>query len=159
MSDSLRLHELQHGGPRCLSLSPRVCANSCSLSQWCYLTISSSVTPSSPVFNLLQHQGLSQWVSSLRQVAKVLEFAEERISRLELNEVKSLSHVRLFEAPWTVVCQASLSFIISQSLLRFMFTESVMLSDNLILGHPLLLLSSVFPKIFLCRFAYLEHFI
>ena len=101
MSDSLRLHELQHGGPHCLSLSPRVCANSCSLSQWCYLTISSSVTPSSPVFNLLQHQGLSQWVSSLRQVAKVLEFAEERISRLELNEVKSLSHVRLFATPWT----------------------------------------------------------
>ena len=26
-------------------LSPRVCSNSCSLSQWCYLTISSSATP------------------------------------------------------------------------------------------------------------------
>ena len=26
------------------SLSPRVCSNSCPLSQWCYLTISSSVT-------------------------------------------------------------------------------------------------------------------
>ena len=63
--------------------------------------------------------------------------------------IQSLSHVRLFETPWTVACQASLSFIISQSLLRFMFIESVMLSDNLILC----------PKIFLCRFAYLEHFI
>ena len=29
----------------CLSLSPGVCSNSCPLSQWCYLTISSSVTP------------------------------------------------------------------------------------------------------------------
>ena len=28
----------------------------------------------SPAFNLSQHQGLSQWVSSLHQVAKVLEF-------------------------------------------------------------------------------------
>ena len=29
---------------------------------------------SSPVFNLSQHQGLFKWVSSLHQVAKVLEF-------------------------------------------------------------------------------------
>ena len=31
--------------------------------------------PSSPAFNLSQHQGLFQWVSSLHQVAKVLEFS------------------------------------------------------------------------------------
>ena len=31
--------------PPCPSLSPRVCSNSCLLSQWCYLTISSSVIP------------------------------------------------------------------------------------------------------------------
>ena len=31
-------------------------------------------TPSPPAFNLFQHQGLFQWVSSLHQVAKVLEF-------------------------------------------------------------------------------------
>ena len=30
--------------------------------------------PSPPAFNLSQHQGLSQWVNSLHQVAKVLEF-------------------------------------------------------------------------------------
>ena len=36
-------------------------------------TISSSVIPFSR-FNLSQHQGLSKWVSSLHQVAKVLEF-------------------------------------------------------------------------------------
>ena len=30
-------------------------------------------SPSPPAFNLSQHQGLSQWVSSLHQVAKVLE--------------------------------------------------------------------------------------
>ena len=29
----------------CLLLSPRVCSNSCPLSQWCYLTISSSAAP------------------------------------------------------------------------------------------------------------------
>ena len=31
-------------------------------------------SPSPPAFNLSQHQGLFQWVSSLHQVAKVLEF-------------------------------------------------------------------------------------
>ena len=32
------------------------------------------LSPYPPTFNLSQHQGLSQWVSSLHQVAKVLEF-------------------------------------------------------------------------------------
>ena len=31
-------------------------------------------SPSPPAFNLSQHQGLFQWVSSLHQMAKVLEF-------------------------------------------------------------------------------------
>ena len=42
MSDPFRLHGLLHTGPLCLPLSPRVCSNSCPLSQWCYLTVSSS---------------------------------------------------------------------------------------------------------------------
>ena len=41
VSDSLQPHGLQHARPPCPSLSPRVCSNSCSLSWWCYLTISS----------------------------------------------------------------------------------------------------------------------
>ena len=45
MSDSLQPHELQHTRLLCLPRSPRVCSNSCSLSGWCYPTISSSVTP------------------------------------------------------------------------------------------------------------------
>ena len=32
------------------------------------------LSPSPPAFNLSQHQGLFQWVSTLHQVAKVLEF-------------------------------------------------------------------------------------
>ena len=52
-----------------------------------------------------------------------------------------------FVTPWTAVCQASLSFTISRSLLRFMSTESVMLSNHLILYHPLILLSSICPSI------------
>ena len=47
--------------------------------------------------------------------------------------VQSLSHVRPIETPWTAAGQASLSFTISWSLLRFMSFESVMLSSRLIL--------------------------
>ena len=49
--------------------------------------------------------------------------------------------------PWTAACQASLSFSISQSLLKVMSMESMMPSNHLILCHPLLLLPSIFPSI------------
>ena len=45
MSNSFRSHELRHSRLPCPSLSPGVCSNLCSLSQWCHLTISFSVTP------------------------------------------------------------------------------------------------------------------
>ena len=48
---------------------------------------------------------------------------------------------------WTAACQTSLSFAISQSLLKLMSIESVMPSNHLILYHPLLLLPSIFPSI------------
>ena len=44
MCNSLWLHRLQHNRLPCPSLSPRVCSNSCPLSQWCHPTISSSAT-------------------------------------------------------------------------------------------------------------------
>jgi len=49
--------------------------------------------------------------------------------------------------PWTIARQASLSFTISQSLLKFMSIESVIPSNHLILCHPLLLLPSIFSSI------------
>ena len=61
--------------------------------------------------------------------------------------VQLLSHVWLFPTPWTAALQAPLSFTISQSLLKLMPIESVMLSNYLILCHFLLLLLSVFPSI------------
>ena len=60
---------------------------------------------------------------------------------------QSLSHFRSFATPWTAARQASLSFTISQSLLKLMSIESVMPSNHLILCHPLLLLPSIFPSI------------
>ena len=49
--------------------------------------------------------------------------------------------------PWTAAHQASLSFTVSRSLLRFKSVESVMLSNHLILCHPFLLWPSIFPSI------------
>ena len=41
----LQPHEPQHARPPCPSQTPRVYPNSCPLSQWCHLTILSSVVP------------------------------------------------------------------------------------------------------------------
>ena len=75
VSDSLQLHELQHARPPCLSPTPRVHSNSClsieSVMPSSHLILSS---PSPPVPNPSQHQGLFQWVNSSHEVAKVLEF-------------------------------------------------------------------------------------
>ena len=58
-----------------------------------------------------------------------------------------LSHVQLFTSLWPAAHQPPLSFTVSKNLLRFMFIESVMLSYHLIPCCPLLLLSSIFPRI------------
>ena len=60
--------------------------------------------------------------------------------------VQSLSCVQHFVTPWTEACQASLSFTISQSLLKLMSIKLVMSSNHLILCHPLLFLPSIFPS-------------
>ena len=68
MAYPLQPHWLQHARLLCPPLSPRVCSNSCPLSQWCCLTISFT-------FNLSKLQGLFQWVSSLHQVEKYWSFS------------------------------------------------------------------------------------
>ena len=74
MSDSLRLGGLQHARPPCPSPTPES-------SQTHVHRVGDTIQPSHslsspppPAFNLSQHQGLFQWVSSSHQVAKVLEF-------------------------------------------------------------------------------------
>ena len=70
LSNSSRSHGLQHARLPCPSPSLGICSNSCPLSRWFHPIIS----PSPPAFNLSQHQGLFQWVSSSHQVTKVLVF-------------------------------------------------------------------------------------
>ena len=74
VSESLRPHELQHTRPPCPSPTSRVYPNSCPLSWWCHLTISSSVVPFSSCLQSFLTPGLFKWVKSLHQVAKILEF-------------------------------------------------------------------------------------
>ena len=72
---------------------------------------------------------------------------ERHVSAAEIVVVQSLSHVWLFVTPQTVARQASLSFIISRSLLKLMSIESVMPYNHLIHCQPLLLLPSIFISI------------
>ena len=70
------------------------------------------------------------------------------IERSDLDVVvQLLNFVRLFVTPWTAARQASLSLIISWSLLKCMCIESVMPSNRLVLCRPLLLLPSLFLSI------------
>ena len=55
--------------------------------------------------------------------------------------VQTLSHVQLFVTQWAAIFQAS------PSLFKFMSVESMMLTNHLILCHPLLLFPSIFPSI------------
>ena len=64
-----------------------------------------------------------------------------------VSTVQLLSCVLLFETPRTAAHQDSPSITKYQSLLKLMSMESVMPSNHLILCHPLLLLTSVFPSV------------
>ena len=57
------------------------------------------------------------------------------------------SSVRPFVTPWTAACKAFLSITNFRSLPKLMAIELVTPSNNLILCHPLLFLSSIFPSI------------
>ena len=94
MSDSLWSQGQQHTRPRCPSPTPKLYSKLCPLSQWCHPTISSSVIPSPPAFNLAQHQGFFQWVSSLHQVAKVLKF------QLQHQSLQWTPKTDLFRVDW-----------------------------------------------------------
>ena len=62
--------------------------------------------------------------------------------------VQSLRYVRLFVTPWAVALQTlPLSSTISQSLLKLISIELVMLSNHLILCCPHLLWRSILPSI------------
>ena len=75
VSDSLWPHGLQHTRLPSPSQTTRTFSNSCPSSKWCHPTILSSVIPfSSYLQSFPASASIFQWVSSLYQVARVLEF-------------------------------------------------------------------------------------
>ena len=85
-----RLHGLQNTRLPCPPPFLWVCSISCPLSQWRYLTISSSSVPFSFAFNLSHLQGLFQWLGSSHQVAKVLEVLQTHIFNIEYCSLSQL---------------------------------------------------------------------
>ena len=117
-----------------------------------YFTISSHCW----AFGLLQMLAVMNiaLLNILNMVSSALvgRFSPGRYLRVESWEVQllllfSLTVVSDSATPWTAARLASLSFTISQSLLKLMAIESVMPSNHLILCRPLLLLPSIFPSI------------
>ena len=88
------------------------------------------------------------WHSYLLQAVRISDSSRKlNINSLSYGQTETdtlFSHVRLFATPWTAAWQASLSFTISQSLLKLMSIELVMPSNHLIL---LPLLPSIFSTI------------
>ena len=85
MSNSLQPHELQHPSPPYHQLleSTQIHVH------WVSEAIQPShplSSPSPPAFNLSQHQGLSQWVSSLHQVAGVLELQPQSVLPMNVQD-------------------------------------------------------------------------
>ena len=74
MSHSLWLHESQHARRPCPSPIRGVYSNPCTSSWWCHPSISSSVILFSSCPQSLPTSGFFQWVNSLHEVTKVLEF-------------------------------------------------------------------------------------
>ena len=84
----------------------------------------------------------------MRRSCYILQIVDIFIKKVSVSQsIQLLSHIWLIVTPWTTACQASLSFTISQSLLKLMSIESVMPSSHLILYCPLLLLPSIFLSI------------
>ena len=102
--------------------------------------------PGSSVHGILQARIL-EWVAIPLSRGSSQPRDQTQVYCIQLSSVQSFSRAQLFATPWTAACQASLSFAISQSLLKLMSIKSVMPSNHLILCHPLLLQPSIFPHI------------
>ena len=74
-------------------------------------------------------------------------FIKDVIMKSHSVQFSSVAQSCLFATPWTAACLASLSFTISQSLLKLMSIESVVPSNHFILCCRFLCLPSIFPSI------------
>ena len=102
----------------------------------CHLLLLPSIFPSIRVFfRWPKYWSFSFSISPSNEYLGLISLRIDLFS-VQFGSVQLLSCVQLFVTPWTSVHQASLSFTISQSLFKFMSTESVMPSNHLILCRP-----------------------
>ena len=94
-------------------------------------------------------KSMDETVRPPRKPVKRLRTDREREKIISLSSrnicctVQSLSPLGHFVTPWTAARKASLSITTFPSLLKLISIKSVMLSNHLILCHPLLLLPSM----------------
>ena len=94
MSNSLQHHESKHTTPYCPSPTPRDHSDSCILSQWCHLAISSSVIPFStcpqslPASESFPMSQLFAWGGQSTGVSALVAFLPFRIDWLDLFAVQ-----------------------------------------------------------------------
>ena len=96
VSDSLALNGTEACQASLSITNSRAYSNSCPSSRWCHPL----PLPSPPIFNLFQHQGLSQWVSSSHHMAKVLEFQLQQQSFQWIFRTDFLEKTVLTVASW-----------------------------------------------------------
>ena len=101
--------------------------------------------PPSRWFNKTEAACSSQMVICLSQIT-IRGWSQGCNWMGQISSFQSLNHAQLFATPWTAVLHATLSTN-SQSLLKFLFIESVMPSNHLFLCCPLLLPPSIFHSI------------
>ena len=107
--------------------------------------------PKKYVIQRFQKKFAYSWV---RNGSELLMLSQQRPYLAHLTQkleecalVQLLSHLLFFATPWTSACQTSLSFAISQSLLKLMSIELMIPFNHLILCGPFLHLPSIFPNI------------
>ena len=88
---------------------------------------------------------MNHWVVLIKNEVKYCKLIWKDI--YTIGSVKLLIRIQLLLNAWTAAHQASLSITNSQSLFKLMSIKSVMPFNHLILCHPLLFLSSIFPSI------------
>ena len=82
--------------------TPGAYSNSCPSSQWYHPTISSSIVPFSSCLQSFPNQCPFQWVTSLHQVAKILEFQHQSSQRIFRTDIFRIDCLNLLAVQWTL---------------------------------------------------------
>ena len=164
MSDSLRPHGLQKPGLPVHHLLPEFTQTHV---HWVGDAIQPPhplSSPFPPAFNLSQHQGLFQWVSSLHQVAKVLEFQLQHQSfqwtpRTDLLAVQgTLKSLLQYHSSKASILQHSAFFIVQLSHPHMTIRKTIALTRQTFVGKVMSLLFNMLSRLVTLSFQGVSDF-